>query len=47
LKSLSEDDSETFGDACELLLGTALVTEGTPPEDPTRYAKLVTELMLR
>ena len=48
LRSLSgsDDDYAEFADACELLLGTALVTEGATPPDPTRYAKLVTDLML-
>jgi molecular chaperone HtpG len=49
LKSLQGDDSEyaRFADACELLLGSAYVSEGGAPPDPERYTKLVTEMMLK
>jgi molecular chaperone HtpG len=48
LEELSGDDADhaRFAETCELLLGTALVTEGASPPDPTRYAKLVTDLLI-
>ena len=46
LKELSDAQEEEFSEACELLVGTALVTEGSSPPDPTRFAKLVTDRML-
>ena len=44
--SRDEGDYAGFAEACELLLGTALVSEGASPPDPARFAKLVTERML-
>ena len=47
LRDLSDDDAQfaRFGDYCELLLGQALVAEGSPPPDPARFARLVSGLM--
>ena len=48
LATLQADEAaySRFANTCELLLGTALVTSGDSPSDPTRFAQLVTELML-
>lgn len=35
-----------FGDTCELLLGQALLAEGSPLPDPARFAKLVATRLL-
>jgi molecular chaperone HtpG len=49
LKEWSETPAEArrFGEACEVLLGQALIAEGSPPVDPARFAKLLGELLLR
>jgi molecular chaperone HtpG len=47
LDTLRGSDQARFGDYCELLLGQALLAEGSPVPDPARLAKLVTELMVR
>ncbi len=49
LTALQADDANyaRFASGCELLLGTALVTGGEAPQDPVRFAQLVTELMLQ
>jgi molecular chaperone HtpG len=40
-------DNQRFGDYADLLLGQALLAEGSPPPDPARFSRLVTELMIR
>ncbi|HED66688.1 MAG TPA: molecular chaperone HtpG, partial [Planctomycetes bacterium] len=48
LADLAADEAhyDRFAEACELLLGTALVTEGATPPDPARYGELVSKLLL-
>lgn len=41
------DPSKTFDEYCEVLLGQALLAEGSPLPDPTRYATLIGELLVR
>ena len=41
----SAGSGEDFTDFAELLLGQALLAEGSPPPDPARFAKLVSRLM--
>ena len=38
---------EALGDAVELLYDQALIAEGSPVPDPGRFAKLLTQLMLK
>jgi len=45
LKTLQADGSDDFAKYVELLHGQALISDGTVPEDPARFAKLVAELM--
>lgn len=49
LKVWSErpEDARRFGEACEVLLGQALIAEGSAPGDPGRFSKLLSELLLR
>ena len=44
---LREGDVDRFSDYADLLLGQALLSEGSPPPDPARFSRLVTELMVR
>ena len=46
LSKLQEDESR-FGDYCELIFCQALLSEGSPLEDPPRFNRLVTELMVQ
>ncbi len=48
LQALSGDDAKyaRFGEYCELVLGQALVAEGSAPPDPARFTKLVAGLMV-
>ncbi|QDU68279.1 molecular chaperone HtpG [Engelhardtia mirabilis] len=46
LEGLRESDGGRFGDYCELLLGQALLAEGSPVPDPGHLAKLMTDLMV-
>ena len=45
LDGLRGQDVDRFGDYCDLLLGQALLAEGSPVPDAARFAKLVTTLM--
>ncbi|MEW6072722.1 MAG: molecular chaperone HtpG [Planctomycetota bacterium] len=47
LRALNENDADhaRFADCCELLLGQALVAEGSPPPNPARFARLVVALL--
>ncbi|MEO0650400.1 MAG: molecular chaperone HtpG [Planctomycetota bacterium] len=47
MDGLRGDDGGGFGDYCDLLLGQALLAEGSPVPDPARLARLVTDLMAR
>lgn len=40
-------DGEAFADAVELLFDQALVAEGSPVPNPSRFAKLITALMMK
>ena len=48
LKRLFDVDASSprVGEYAELLLGQALITEGSPIEDPSRFARLLTDLMV-
>ncbi len=48
LSALAEDDAARgrFADYVALLLGQALLAEGSPLPDPARFARLVTDLMV-
>jgi molecular chaperone HtpG len=46
LESLRTADDGRFGDYCELVLGQALLAEGSPLPDPRRFGKLVNDLIL-
>jgi molecular chaperone HtpG len=48
LQRLADDDGTfaRFSDYCELVWEQALVAEGSPPSDPARFTRLLTELML-
>jgi molecular chaperone HtpG len=46
LETLRKDAPERFGDYCDLLYGQALLSEGSTPPDPARFASLVAKLML-
>ena len=48
LKRLYDVDAESprIAEYAELLLGQALIAEGSPIEDPARFTRLVTELMV-
>ena len=35
-----------FSNSCELLFGLAQLAEGAPPSDPTKFSRLVSEMML-
>ncbi len=45
MEGLRDGDGERFGDYCDLLLGQALLAEGSPVPDAARFARLVTGLM--
>ncbi len=42
----SNADDPRIGDCAELLLGQALIAEGSPVKNPTRFTKLVSHLMV-
>jgi molecular chaperone HtpG len=42
LESLRSGDKDRFSDTCELLIGQALLAEGSTLPDPARFAKLLT-----
>jgi molecular chaperone HtpG len=48
LHALCEDDARhaRFQDYCALLLGQAMLAEGSAPSDPARFSKLVADLMV-
>lgn len=46
LAELQGSDDGRFGEYCELLLGQALLTEGSPLPDPAQFSKLVSKLMV-
>ncbi len=46
LAELQGSDEGRFGEYCELLLGQALLTEGSPLPDPAQFSKLVSKLMV-
>ncbi len=41
------DPSKEFEEYCEILYGQALLAEGSPLPDPTRYATLISEMLVR
>ena len=40
-------DGDAFADAVELLFDQALISEGSPVPNPSRFAKLLTALMMK
>ena len=46
LSTLAQEDRARFGDYLDLLLGQALLAEGSPLPDPNRFASLVTGLLV-
>jgi molecular chaperone HtpG len=46
LEALRTEDDARFGDYCELVLGQALLAEGSPLPDPGRFTRLVSSLMV-
>ncbi len=46
LDALRDGSAGRFGDYCELLFGQAQLAEGTAPEDPQRFNRLLTSLMV-
>ena len=47
LSELVDADYGRFGEACELVLGLALVAEGAAPKDPARFTRLVSDLLVQ
>lgn len=46
MEKLRDGSEARFGDFCELVYAQALLAEGTPLKDPTRFNQLVTTLMV-
>jgi len=42
-----KDDESTLADYCQLLVGQALLAEGSPLKDPVRFNKIVAGLMVK